>query len=139
MTVFSGFLLVTFISSSAIAQQKRIHIFKGVEIPWTLKYGDDVVEKGTYDLVLIKNTSTAFSLQIKKKKETVCLILDGERISYKYQSDLRKLMRDPNIPKKATLRMKRNPALKRLYFIIETGKFGTSSFHKLRFRVQYED
>lgn len=139
ITILLRIFLVLLFLSPAIAQNQRIHIFKGVELPWTLINGEDVIEKGTYNLVLMKNTSTSFSLEIKKKKKTICLILDGQRIYYKDQSDLRKLMRDPDIPEKATLRIKRNPALKRAYFIIETGKFGTCSFHKIRFKVKYED
>jgi len=49
-------------------------------------------------------------------------------------------MNDPEIPKNAKLQIKRNPALKIVYIIFESGKHAQiCTLHKIRFKVEYED
>lgn len=142
LATFLSFLLILFLSSPSIAQLQELYEFKGVEIPWTLKYEDVVIEKGKCDLVFLRHgTSTRlFYLKIKKSGKTICLIPKGERVPYKDQGNLLALQNDPEIPKKAKLQIKRNPALKIVYIIFETGKHTQiCPFHKIRFKVAYKD
>jgi len=142
LATFLGILLILFLSSPSIAQLQELHEFKGVKIPWTLKYEDIVIEKGNCDLIFLRHgTNTRlFYLKIKKKGKTICLIPKGERVAYKDQGNLLALQNDPEIPKNAKLQIKRNPALKIVYIIFESGKHTQiCALHKIRFKLKYED
>jgi hypothetical protein len=142
LATFLRILLILFLSSPSFAQIQELCEFKGVKIPWTLKYEDIVIEKGKCDLIILRHgTNTRlFYLKIKKKGKTICLIPKGERVKYKNQGNLIALENDPDIPKNAKLQIKRNPVLKIVYIIFESGKNARiCPFHKVRFKVEYED
>ena len=102
LAIFLSILLILFLSSPSFAQLQELHEFKGVKIPWTLKYEDIVIEKGKCDLIFLRHgTNTRlFYLKIKKRGKTICLIPKGERVKYKDQGNLIALENDPDIPKK---------------------------------------
>jgi hypothetical protein len=119
---------------------EELHEFKEVKIPWTIKHEDMVIKKGEYDLLFIRQSYGFFHLKIKKKGKTVCIIPYGERVRYKNQGDFFRLSEDPDVPKNAKLTFKRNPVLKIAYIIFETGKHTQiCPFHKIRFKLKYED
>jgi len=135
-----GMLLILIIFSPSIAQIQELHEFKGVKIPWTLKYEDMEIKKGKYDLVFLRHGTTLFYLKIKKEGKTICLIPDGERVKYQNQGDLFALHMDPEIPENAKLQIKRNPVVKIAYIIFESGKHTRiCPFHKIRFKLKYEE
>ncbi len=142
LAAFLSILLVLFLSSPSFAQIQELMEFKDVKIPWTLKYEDIVIEKGKCDLVFLRHgTNTRlFYLKIKKRGKTICLIPKGERVAYKDQGNLLTLKNDPEIPKNSKLQIIRNPALKIVYLIFESGKHAAiCALHKIRFKVEYED
>jgi hypothetical protein len=142
LATFLGILLVLFLSSPSFAQLQTLQEFKDVKIPWTLKYEDIVIEKGNCDLIFLRHgTNTKlFYLKIKKKGKAICLIPKGERVAYKDQGNMLTLMNDPEIPKNSKLQIKRNPALKIVYIIFESGKHSLiCPLHKIRFKVECED
>ena len=142
LATFLSILLVLFLSSPSFAQIQELMEFQDVKISWTLKYKDIIIEKGKCDLVFLRHgTNTRlFYLKIKKRGKTICLIPKGERVKYKDHGNLLALHNDPEIPKNAKLQIKRNPALKIVYIIFESGKnAGICPFHKIRFKVEYED
>jgi len=142
LATFLSILLILFLSSPSFAQILELHEFKGVKIPWTLKYEDVVIEKGKCDLIFLRHGTgiRLFYVKIKKRGKTICLIPKGERVRYKNQGNLVALQNDPEIPKNAKLQIKRNPALKIVYIIFETGKHTQiCPFHKIRFKLKYED
>jgi len=135
-----GILLILIIFSPSIAQIQELHEFKGVKIPWTLKYEDMEIKKGKYDLIFLRHGTTLFYLKIKKEGKSICLIPEGERVRYQNQEDLIALQMDPEIPENAKLQIKRNPVVKIAYIIFESGKHTQiCPFHKIRFKLKYED
>ena len=54
LATFLSILLVLFLSSPSFAQIQELQEFKGVKIPWTLKYEDVVIEKGKCDLIFLR-------------------------------------------------------------------------------------
>ena len=140
LKIFSGILLLTFISSPSVAQIQELREFKGVKIPWTLKYEDIVLEKGTYDFTFLRHGPTLYYLRVKKEGKTIALFSHGEKVDYQGAGDLFSMMQDPEIPKYAKLEIKRNPALKIAYIIFETGKHSkVYPLLRIRFTVEYED
>jgi len=136
---FMSIFLVLLLSSPVLTSQlKLLCTFKGVELPYRLKYQDVELEKGRYDLEAVKKaTSTDYYLRIKKGGKVLCLIL-GEQWDYETRGMY--LMRDPNVPDKPTLKMKRNLEEKILYITIETGrKNRMAPFARLRFKFEYEE
>jgi len=124
--------LFLLLASPTLAQLRVVCIFKGVEIPSKLKVKDTVLEKSKYDLEVVKNPNMpVFYLRVKKDKKVLCLI-EGERLSYD-PYDL------PNIPDKATLKIKKNTEEGVFFFIVETGRISRFRFCKLRFKMHYED
>jgi hypothetical protein len=112
--------------------------FRGVTLPYTLKYKNKVLEKGKYDLEAVKRpTATDYYLRIKKRGKVLDLIL-GEQ--WDYQTRGTALMVDPNIPDKPTLNMSKNSAEKTFTIIVETGKKNRfAPFARLRFKFEYEE
>ena len=134
---FFAVILVLLLACPILAQYIDLGKFKGVEIPFKLKFGDTVLEKGTYDLEALKNRSTPMCyLRIKKDKKTLCLI-EGERLDYENYGSSK--MSDPSIPDKLTLKMKKDPKEKIFYFFVETGKSSRFAFLKLKFKMDYEE
>jgi hypothetical protein len=119
-------------------QLKLLCKFKGVQIPYTLKYRNSVLEKGKYDLEAVKKaTATDYYLRIKKGGKVIDLIL-GEQ--WDYQTRGTYVMRDPEIPDKPTMKMRKNSAEKTFTIIVETGKKNrTAPFARLRFIFEYEE
>lgn len=130
-------ILVLILVCPILAQFIDLGKFKGVEIPFRLKFRDTVLEKGTYDLEALKNRSTpSCYLRIKKDRKILCLI-EGERLDYEVSGAAK--MSDPSIPDKLTLKMKKDPKEKIFYFFVETGKSARFAFLKLKFKMDYED
>jgi hypothetical protein len=122
----------------AVAQLEELAEFKGVNIPFSFKHEDRVVEKGSCDFILMRNMPNTFMLNIKKRGKSLLLISGGEKIDYMMQGNAVALEKDPDIPKNAKLSIKRVPGENVLYVIIETGKRARSCpFHKIRFRLEY--
>lgn len=137
---FLGIFLMMLLSSPSVAQIQELKEFKGVKIPWTFKHKDVVIEKGEYDLLFLTQGPTLFHLRIKKRRKLICLITEGERLRYKNERNLWALLSDPEIPENPKLQIKRNPVLKIIYIIFETGKHTKiCPLYKIRFKVEYED
>ena len=134
----SIFLILLLSSPVLTSQLKLLCKFKGVALPYRLKYQDEVLEKGRYDLEAVKKTtSTDYYLRIKKGGKILFLIR-GEQ--WDYQTRGTYLMRDPSIPDKPTMKMKKNLEEKVFYITIETGrKNRIVPFARLRFKFEYEE
>ena len=129
--------LILLLAGPIFAQLIDIGKFKGVEIPFRLKFQDAVLEKGSYNLEVLKNRNTpSCYLQIKKGTKVLCLI-EGERLEYKDHGMSK--MTDPNIPQKPRLKMKRNTEEKVVYFMVETGRDSLFPYLWLRFKLDYEE
>ena len=134
----SFFLVLVFSSPVLTSQLKLLCKFKGLAIPYTLKYQGKVLEKGKYDLEAVKKaTSTDYYLRIKKRGKVLDLIR-GEQ--WDYQTRGTYLMRDPSIPDEPTLKMKKNMEEKLFTITIETGrKNRIVPFARIRFTFEYEE
>lgn len=129
--------LIMLLTSPSFAQLKDLGRFKGIALPYRLKYHDVVIEKGIYDLEALKNPTTPMCyLRIKKGRRVICLV-EGERLDYEVRAGDR--MTDPSIPDSCTLKMKKNPEEKVLYFVVETGRSSRFPFLLLRFKLEYEE
>ena len=131
------FLLILLCSLDA--QQLKGLKFRGVDIPYTLKHEDTVIEKGKYELeVVMPQTASlrVFYLKINKDKDALC-ILSGTKLHYKTEK-VSELHRDPNIPKQPRLTMRRNTEEKKLYIYFESGKRAPDyPFERIRFEIDY--
>ena len=141
-TIFYNFFkicLIMLLFCPAAAQYKRISRFKGVVIPFNLKYEDSFIEKGTYDLELLKHqTQQVFYLRIKKRRKTLCNVT-GEKLKYESFGDAG-LFNDQNIPDEPRIKFKRNPVKKIFSIIFESGKKNpVYPYIKLRFSLEYEE
>ena len=127
-------LLITFLVCPLIAQ-KSVNKFKDVNIPYTMKHENTVLEKGKYDFEILKYSSqTVFYLSIKKRRgQNLCLII-GERLKY---TNLE--IETNQIPQKSKLSIKKNPEKKLLYITYESGS-STVIFPllKIRWELEYE-
>jgi len=128
-------VLVFLCPCQALAQGIK---FRGVNIPYTIKCGDTVIEKGKYDIeVTMPETSgiRVFYFRISKKNKTLCMI-PGTKVHYKSeaQSDLYK---DPNIPDQPRIKMKSIKPLKKLYIYFESGKLHLYKFEKIRYELDF--
>jgi hypothetical protein len=129
--------MILVLAASAAAQLIDIGKFKGVQVPYTLKFEDKVLEKGRYDLEALKNPNTpSCYLRLKKGGKVMCLV-EGERLDYEAQGMSR--MTDPEIPDKPRLKMKRNTEEKVLIFMVETGRDSLFPYLLLRFKLEYEE
>lgn len=133
-----GIFLVSVFLCPLVGQMKGMK-FRGIEIPYTLKHEDVVIEKGKYDLeVTMPDTSgiRIFYLRILKGNEALCII-EARKLHYQTEK-VSELHKDPNIPDKPRLTMRRVKALKKLYIIFESGKHAPDyPFEKLRFEIDY--
>ncbi|HUU38218.1 MAG TPA: hypothetical protein VMW46_08465 [Candidatus Desulfaltia sp.] len=129
--------MILILVGPAAAQLIDIGKFKGVEIPYALKFEDKVLEKGRYDLETLKNPNTpSCYLRFKKGGKILCLI-EGERLEYEVHGMAR--MGDSDIPQKPRLKMKRNTEEKVLIFMVETGRESQFPLLLLRFKLEYEE
>jgi hypothetical protein len=121
------------------ASWESIYKFKSVQIPFNLKYKDLSIIKGKYDLEFLKlTTQIAYFLRIIKKKKFLCTV-PGEFVPYKTAKDGSLQFKDPNIPKKPTLRMQQDPEKKLLIIIFESGKKTIKyPYIKLKFKIEYQ-
>jgi len=121
--------LASLVCLPAFSQWEDVCHFKSVQIPFNLKCEDTIVQKGKYDLIIIKHTGQGlYYLRIKKKRERLCLI-SGETIPY---------VDFEEIPEKPKLRMRRNTAEKMLHIIFESGTITWKySNVKVRFKIEY--
>lgn len=134
---FLRILLIMIIICPAIAQMRKVHKFKKVEIPFNLVYEDSIFEKGKFDFEILANRSLkTFHLRIIKRGKNLC-ILPGEILRDKPPGARGEEMEE--VPDDPTLKMKRIPAKKMVYIIFETGK-QTSVYpcFKIRFQIEYE-
>ena len=116
----------------AVAQMKLICEFKDVEIQYDLKHEDSLFERGEYDFELLR-MGNVFYLRIKKEGKTIFLLPGGEKVSYES-------LTDPDIPKNAKFKIKRNPVLKIAYIIFESGMHHPDyPAVKVRFKLEYEE
>jgi hypothetical protein len=128
------FFLILFFAGIGLAQMIDLCLFKGVQISHRLKYQDSIIEKGTYDIEALKNPNTPMCyLRIKKGKKIFCLA-EGERLQY--EGTGMDQMSNPSIPDEPTLKIKRDPIRKKLFFIVETGKRARFPFYKLSFTLE---
>jgi len=131
------YLILAFICP--LAGQMKAMKFRGINIPYTLKHNDTVIEKGKYDIeISMPETSGVriFYLRILKKNKALC-ILDSTIMHYDTEATSQ-LRNDPNIPDKPRLTMGRNPVSKKLYIYFESGKHSPDyPFTKLRFVIDY--
>jgi len=134
---FLGVIAVLILTGPAAAQLIEIVKFKGVEIPYTLKFEDRILEKGPYDLDTLKNPTTPSCYLRFKKKGTIICLVEGERLDYRDQEVTQ--TGDSAIPQKPRLKMKRNTAEKVFIFTVETGLQSKFPSLWLRFKLEYED
>jgi hypothetical protein len=132
------FLILSLLSPVFAAQLKLLCKFNGLQIPYNLKYGDKVFEKGEYNLEAVKDKSAPrYFLRIKKGSRVLCMT-QGEQLQYDSRGwDKTK---DPNIPDKCTLKMGKNSEEQMIYLTVETGKKNQMEpYQKLRFKMEYEE
>jgi hypothetical protein len=129
-----------FLFCPAIAQMKKICIFKGVEISFNLKHDDSKIEKGKYDFEFFKHqTQLSFYLRIKKKRKAICIVR-GEQLAYESSGYYYEQSEDPNIPEQAKLKFLKNPKEGIVDILFESGKRSIAYPNiKLRFRMEYEE
>jgi hypothetical protein len=129
--------LIVFLFCPVIATVNKIYEFKGIQIPFNLKCGDSIIEKGEYNFeILVQPSTQMFHLRIKKKRKSICMV-SGERLEYKSRGW--DLMKDPKIPIKPTLRIKKDPIENVVYIIFESGKKTFRyPLEKIRFKMKYE-
>jgi len=133
----TGVLMILALIAPAAAQLIDIGKFKGVQIPYTLKFEDKVLEKGTYDLEALKNPTTpSCYLRFKKGGKIICLV-EGEKLDYEAHGMSR--MSDVEIPNQPRLKMKKNAEEKLLIFTVETGRSSRFPFLLLKFNLEYEE
>jgi hypothetical protein len=130
-------LMILVLVASAAAQFIDLGKFKGVAIPYTLKYKDIVMEKGRYDLETVKNrNSPTYFLKFKKGGKVICLV-EGEQLTVEARAGSR--LTDKSIPDSPRLKMKKDTAEKILIITVETGRRSQFPFQLLQFNLEYED
>jgi hypothetical protein len=133
LTVF----LVLLFFCPAFGQFAVISTFKGVELPRGLNYQGKLIEKGTYDLKILKlRAQPRFFLRIEKDKKVICL-MEGERLEYEVHGMARRI--DPSIPNNATLKMKDVPEEKAFYIVAHTGRRSMMPFIQIRVKMMYAE
>ena len=140
--VFLNFLkifLVLFLLNPCFAQLATFCIYQGVEIPYRLIYQNTTIEKGKYDLEVMRpRTTPMYYLRIKKGKKILCQIL-GDRYDYPEMTYSERTM-GPAIPDQCTLQMKKDPEKRVFYFTVHSGrKNSLFPYLLLKFKVKYEE
>lgn len=141
--IFTNIFLIVFLFCPVIAHRQahlltKVYKFKDVEIPFNMKYEDSIIEKGKCEFEIIFNHGQqVFYLKIIKKRKGICLV-PGDRKRYKSYG--RERLRDPNIPDKPTLRIRKFPESKMLMVIFESGKkAGMFPLVWVIFKMEYEE
>ncbi len=119
------------------AETTRIALFRGTEIPFDLKSGDDVIKRGKYDLEVHfskVDTNVLYVLRVMQKGKSLNEV-SGQGIAYQAQT-IQALMKDPKIPEKPTLRFRKIPETDIVDLIFEAGKSGNFKFMKALFRMK---
>lgn len=141
--IFTNIFLIVFLFCPVIAHGQglgltKVYIFKDVEIPFNMKYGDSIMKKGKYEFEIIFNRGhQVFYLKIIKKRKGICLV-PGDRKQYKSYG--RERLKDPNIPDKPRLSIRKFPESKMLMVTFESGK--KARMFKLVyviFKMEYEE
>lgn len=129
--------LILILFCPVMAQFRRIHIFKNVEVPFNLKHEDSVYEKGKYDFEIQAYRSlNLFTLRLIKKGKALCT-LDGKILRDDSPGVRGEKMEE--VPDEPTLKMHRIPANKIVNITIETGKLAKIfPYYVLRFQMEYE-
>jgi hypothetical protein len=132
-----GMFLIFFLACPMLARMPDVCNFKGVEISCKLLFKHTILEKGKYDLEVLKNPNgPQYFLRIKKGNKILCLI-DGERVYSEALDRDRRI--DPSYPRNPRLKMKKDPEEKVFYFTVETGKLSRFPYLLLIFKMAYED
>lgn len=121
---------------SAFAQTKIIVQFDGVKIPVNLRHDDLIIEKGEYDLEILKNQGQPiYFLRIKKKGKELCRV-QGKKLGPRPlgRSGAETVSADPS------LRMKKIPEEKVIQMIFDSGtRVRINRGIKVGFKFEYED
>ncbi len=132
-----GGLMIFLMAGPAAAQFIDIAKFKGVQIPYTMKFEDKVLEKGKYDLETLKDRNNpTYYLRFKKSGKVICTV-EGEQLTVESRGMSR--MSDKDIPDNPRLKMKKNTAEKILMITVETGRRSQFPFQLLQFKLEYEE
>jgi len=130
-----GVLMSLMLAAPAAAQLIDIGKFKGVVIPYNLKFKDEVLEKGRYDLETLKNPDNPTCyLRFKKAGKVICLV-EGERLWDASRAG--DWLASADYPDNPQLKMKKNPEEKTLIFTVMTGRRSLFPFLKLQFKLEY--
>lgn len=129
--------LIVILAAPAAAQWIPLGKFKGIEIPYTLKYKDKILEKGKYDIEAVKHPRTPQCyLRFKKNDEIICFV-EGEWLTLPVRGGARRI--DPSIPNTPRLKMKKDTEEKVLIFMLETGRRNPRPYLLIRFKMEYEE
>ena len=132
-----GALMILVLAAPAAAQRVDVAKFKGVQIPYTMKFEDKVLEKGKYDLETLKDRDNpAYYLRFKKSGKVICIV-EGEQLTVESRGMSR--MGAEDIPDNPRLKMKKNTAEKILIITVETGRRSQFPFQLLQFKLEYEE
>jgi hypothetical protein len=134
---FVGVMMILGLAAPAAAQLVDLAKFKGVQIPYTMKFEDKVFEKGKYDLEALKDRNNpTYFLRFKKSGKVICMV-EGEQLTVESRGMSR--MSDKDIPDNPRLKMKKNATEKKLIFTVETGRRSQFPFQMLQFKLEYEE
>lgn len=132
-----GVIAILILASPAAAQWVRLGKFKGIEVPYTLKYKDKVLEKGLYDVEAVKHPTTPQCyLRFMKNDELICFV-EGEQLTLPIRGGARRI--DPSIPNTPRLKMKKDTEEKVLIIMVETGRHNPRPYLLIRFKMEYEE
>jgi hypothetical protein len=132
-----GIAALVLIVPTAWAATELMAAFRGLEIPFDLMNGDDLIAKGKYDLEVHfskVDTNYLYLLRLMRKGQYLHEVKGG-RIEYQAQT-IQDLMKDPKIPKDPTLRFRRLPESDIVDIIFESGKTSNFPFEKAFFRLR---
>jgi hypothetical protein len=136
--VFWALIALVFLAAPyGRAATTKIAMFRGTEIPFDLKRGEDVIKQGKYDLEVHfskVDTNVLYLLRVMQKGKSIHEI-PGQGIAYQSQT-IQTLMKDPKIPDKPTLRFRKIPDTSIVDLIFESGKTGNFRFMKAFFRME---
>ncbi len=130
---------VLFLFSPCFGQLAVFCTYQGVEIPCRLIFENTTIEKGQYDLdVMRPRTTPMYYLRIKKGRKVLCQIL-GDRYDYPQMTYYERTTSSA-IPDQCTLQMNKDPKENAFYFTVHSGrKNRLFPFLLLKFKVKYEE
>ena len=130
-----GAIAILILAGPAAAQWVRLGKFKGTEMPYTLKYKNKILEKGPYDIEVVKHPkSPQFYLRFKKNDELIAFV-EGEQLTLPVRGGARRI--DPSIPNTPRMKMKRDTEEKVLIIMVETGRRNPRPYLLIRFKLEY--